>query len=480
MNSTMLWVLFPLAVGIGLVFLRREGLVPLLVAALVSLFLAGATWFLPIDEAMQLGPFSVEILPTFILAGRSFTLTADHAPLLGLVYLMQTLWILGSYLAKPSRLFVPLSLVSVSLLVAALAVQPFLYAALLIAMAAILQIPVLLPGQVQPGSGIRRFLEVQVMAVPLILFAGWVLSGVEANPGNSELILRAGLLLVVGFALLLALFPFHSWMPMLAAETHPYSFAFLIVILTSFELVFGMGFFDRYAWLRETDFVRPLLLILGGLMVALAGLWAARETNPRRTLAYGAMLSVGFGVQSLGLAGGAGTQILFALLLPQAFTLWVWAAALGRLTQFGSTNSLEDIRSLLAGHPLTTAVLLASMFSLSGLPLLASFSGRLAVLDSAATYSPWSAALALLGSLGLLGAAVRTLAATLPGEARPAWRWVEEAETPATRLGGGFGDIFTWIFAAISLGGMLGFGLLPRFFLVAVPKLAAIFGQLFP
>ena len=365
---------------------------------------------------------------------------------------------------------------------AALAVQPFLYGALLIVMAALLLIPLLAPPGQQFGRGVQRFLKVQILAVPFLLFAGWILSGVEANPGNQTLILRAAGLLALGFALLLAIFPFHSWVPMLSGESHPYVFGFMVFFLPSLSLVFALGFFDRYAWLRESTFAHPVLLSAGGLMVALGGLWAAREKTPRRLLGFCAMLCTGFALQAVGLSTGTGPQVFFALLLPQAFAIWIWATGLGILeSEAGPFENLTGLRGSLSTHPLVIATILVAVFSLAGLPVLASFPGRIAALDNIATFSPWAAALSLIGSIGLLTAGGQLLVGLLPLSDASPRGWVEEAASAEEpNKSSDLNNPYVWVFVAMASVGFLGFGLLPSVFLSAVPHLAAMFSQLAP
>jgi NADH-quinone oxidoreductase subunit N len=478
MSSALLWILLPAALGIALLFYRRDDALPKLIGVGFALFLSWAAWQLPVDVLLQLGPLTIEIAPSLVLFGRNFTLTGAEAPLLGFFYLMLALWILGAHLARPGRLFVPIALISVALLVAALAVEPFLYAAVLIAIAALLLVLLLVPPGSQAGPGVMRFLEFQIFAVPFILFTGWILTGVEASPGNLDLVLRAGLLLAMGFVFLLSLFPFHSWMPMLAKEAHPYAFGFLVFYLPATALIFGLGFFDRYSWLRESDFAYPILAIAGSIAVLASGLWAARESNLARVFAFAAMLTVGFSLQAIGSAQGA--EVFFATLLPAAFAFWAWALALSALHPLPSLT-LEDLHTLAPAHPLALAAVLLSLFTLAGFPPLGAFPGRIALLDGVAATSPWAAIASLVGSFGLLAAGLRILQAALPSMDTKSRSWVEEA-TPARKAAPkpDASDPYMWVFIGLVSVALLGFGLLPSIFLGALPKLAAMFSQLLP
>ena len=116
-----------------------------------------------------------------------------------------------------------------------------------------------------------RFLIFQTLAVPFILFSGWLLAGIGANPGNLDLVQQAATLLGLGFAFLLAIFPFYTWIPLLAEEAHPYVVGFLFWMLPTASLFFGLGFLDRYSWLRDASTLPVILKTVGALMVISGG-----------------------------------------------------------------------------------------------------------------------------------------------------------------------------------------------------------------
>jgi len=482
MTSALLWIFLPATLGLALLFFRRAGNFSIAAALGLTVFLTFAAWQLPIDTVLQLGPFSIEISPTLNLFGRAFTLAEADRPLLAFIYLMQSLWVLGAALARPRPLFVPISLLAVGLFVAALSVEPFLYAALIIAVVALIFIPLLVPPGKPAGRGVLRFLIFQLFAVPFILFTGWMLTGVEASPGNFNLVLRAGVLLALGFTFLMALFPFHSWVPMMAEETHPYFFGFLIFFLPTIAALFLLSFLDRYAWLRDSDFVYQLLLLAGTLAVLFGGLSAAGQRNLGRIYAYAAMAGVGTNLQALGLGGIDGIQVFFALLLPQALAMWLLVVP---LAVFWGENKqslrLKPVQQSMMSHPLFSAVMLVAIFSLAGLPSLASFPAHLSLWRGIAAFSPWALLASLLGALGLISVGLRLLFTWLAAyEVKSKGSAQEDEAGKINKASLDLTNLYSWAFCILGIGGLLGYGLLPRLFLSAVPALSARFPQLFP
>lgn len=127
----------------------------------------------------------------------------------------------GTQASGTANRFVSIGLMIISLLTASIAVEPFLFAALLLEIAAMLVIPLLVPIYQKPGRGVVRFLIYQTIAMPFILFSGWMLAGVEASPGDLGTTTQAGTMLGLGFAFLLAVFPLYNWIPMLMEEAAP-------------------------------------------------------------------------------------------------------------------------------------------------------------------------------------------------------------------------------------------------------------------
>lgn len=481
MSSTLLWVLVPLAVALSLLFYRRADNLRLYLALTVSLFLTWVAWQIPIDTVLQLGPISIEIFPNLILLGRNFTLANADRPLLTFIYFAETLWLLGALLARPRLLFAPLSLAAVALFVAALSVEPFLYAALIIAAVVLLLIPLLVPPGRVAGRGLQRFLKFQFFAVPCILFTGWLLTGVEASPGNLDLVLRAGLLLALGFSFLLGLFPFHSWIPMLAEEINPYIFGFLIFFLPSIAAIFSLGFFDRYIWLRENDLVYLLISQAGTLGVLLGGLWAARERHLGRIFAFAAMVGIGSLLQAIGLRAAQGVQTFFALLVGSIWALWLCALALGLFWREGQSLRLDKLQKTFRTHPLLTIGLLAGLFSVIGLPFVGPFVAHLAVWKGLAYFSPLTLIVSLIGSLGLLSAALRVLRTWFAEQPS-----AQEAELPKDILGRpiqpvhDFASPYTWVLVSLSTLALLIIGLIPQVLQSTLIGLAGRFPQLYP
>jgi hypothetical protein len=215
------WILIPGIVTVIIFLLRRFYRTTVLVGILVAGLLAVIAWITPIGENITLGPWAFKLDETLSVLGRRFLLVDGDRPMLGMVFLMAAFWFGAAYVTRAGRMFVPLGLAMVALLIAALAVEPFLYAAMLIEMAVLVSVPILLVPGNKIERGIIRFITLQTIGMPFILFTDWMLTGVETSPGDLVLVTRAAGMLGIGFLFLMAIVPFHTWIPMLAKNSHP-------------------------------------------------------------------------------------------------------------------------------------------------------------------------------------------------------------------------------------------------------------------
>lgn len=440
MSAPLIWIFIPFGVGFLTLFFLRARFPPLIGGA-ASTILALVALIFPIDTALLLGSISIKISPAIQFFGRSFALNTADGPLIAIIYGLAALWFFGTEASGSANRFVSLGLMIIALLTASIAVEPFLFAALLLDMAAMLVIPLLVPVYQKPGRGVIRFLIYQTFAMPFILFSGWMLAGVEASPGAIGATTQAGTILGLGFAFLVGVFPLYNWIPMLMEEVSPYVTGFLLWTLPTFTIIFALGFLDRYTWLRASPQLSSAIQFAGVFMVASGGLFASQQKHIGRIMGYAAITETGLLILAMGLRSAEVVNTTFLLLIPRGLELAVWALALSIIKRKVYSLRLSKVQGMARKYPVAVGALVLAHLSMTGFPLLAGFPPRLALWQELAGQSLAISFWVFVGLLGLLTAAVRTLAVFVMAEENTAWE-LNESWAQMTMLGLGVIGLF--------------------------------------
>ncbi len=336
---------------------------------------------------MLIGPISLKIGASASLLGRSLVIGASEGPLLALLFGLCSMWFFGAEAAGVARRLVPVGLAITALLVASVAVQPFLYAALLIEVAALAAVPLLAPQGQVPGRSVIKFIVYQTLGMPCILLAGWLLAGVETSPGDLALTVQATVMLSLGFAFLLAVFPLHDWIPGLMAEGHPYLTGFLLWLMPSIIIVFSLSFLDGYSWLRGSEQVIVGLRTFGLLMLVTSAVWAALESHLGRMFGYAVIAENGLALLATSLAVANGTDPIFPFFIPRGIAMVVWALGLAIVHRTYGSLGFDQLGRVGRTHPWASAAIVLAALSTAGFPLLAGFPPRIDVWDGLADVS---------------------------------------------------------------------------------------------
>jgi len=440
MNAPTLWIIFPIGLGVLLLFINNQRFLSL-VGGSIAVILAAIAQFVPIEVALRVGSLSLRLDSGITILGRSLVIPPTEGSLLALIYGAAALWFFGAEASRTATRLVPLGFMIIALMVASIAVQPFLYAALFIEMAILLAIPMLTSIYRPPGRGVVRFLIYQTLAMPFILLAGWLLAGVEASPGDLALTAQSAAMLGMGFAFLLAIFPLYSWIPLLIEENSPYLVGFLLWILPTITIIFGAGFLDRYSWLRSSPQLILALRYVGLLMVVTGGAFAAFQRHLGRIMAYGSIAETGFSLLALSVDLRLGIPILFLLIPARALGLAVWSLSLTIIKENVETMRFGEARGILRVTPLAGAGMIVATLSAGAFPLLAGFPSRLALWEGLSRESVGAALWMAVGIAGLLTSAFRSLAVISMADEYTAWT-PRESFTQMTMLGLGMIGLF--------------------------------------
>jgi len=369
----------PLAMAPIVYFLRRWPTAASLSASVTALVTAGLCLRLPLDD------------PAYVL-GRELAL--DHPSRMVVVFILVMAAILflcawftsrsPSLRQAPDTAFVPFGLAILGLLSGAATMRLFLFAALLLEIAAIVAVfaiqgdqpsPERVEGQGSSRAGLR-YLVMTALALPCFLIAAWLFELHARNPHNVALAEPAVTLLALGFAILLGAVPFQVWLPAMAVEAPPMVTAFLLGTVNPVLLLLLTSLFQRHPWLIADNQAFQLLTV-GGLLTALVGgLLALGQQDFGRLLAYAALSDLGCLLLGLGTASIEGLTATALQLVNRSLALVLASMGLAILRRYASSDAFADLGNVAQRMPLVSAGLLAGLLSLAGFPLTGGFASR--------------------------------------------------------------------------------------------------------
>lgn len=189
-----------------------------------------------------------------------------------------------------------------------------------------------------------------------------------------------GVLIAIGVFFKIAAVPFHSWAPDVYAGAPTPTVAFF----SAAPKAAALGLLLRLTMTTFADLpLEPILWGVAWLSMLVGNLWALRQHDLKRLLAYSGIAHVGYALVAL-TAGGSGAvgAVGFYLLGYAGMSVGGFAVicALGRS---GATVTLERLAGLGKRRPVTAAVLSLFMFALAGIPPTVGFAGKFVLFSEA-------------------------------------------------------------------------------------------------
>jgi formate hydrogenlyase subunit 3/multisubunit Na+/H+ antiporter MnhD subunit len=397
-----------LAAALLTYLMRRWEAAAALLSALATAGLALLCARLPLDRSAFVLGQEVAFGRPVVIAGRTLILDPAGQSWLALLFALATLSILLAWRLKQGHLFPATTLIILSLYVLVALVQTFSVAVLVLAMSATAGVFLVQgdrPGSVQGG---QRYLLVNLLAVPALLSAAWLVGQAALTPENAAMARMALLPAALGFGLLLAAFPFGTWMPALAADAPPIASAFLFSGGQAMALFLALIFLRQVASYLHDAALLEIIQFAGLITVAAGGLMAAVQRDLGRLFGYAALSDAGYLLLALG-AGGSQSITLAALhLANRSLPILLMAASVALLRQEAGSDRFSGLRGAARRWPIASVGLLVGGLALAGWPMTAGFAAHWGA-GRAVAGAHWSWTLLLLASsagiaIGLLRA----------------------------------------------------------------------------
>jgi len=201
---------------------------------------------------------------------------------------------------------------------------------------------------------------------------------------NSPLQILAFVFLFTAFAFKLSIVPFHLW----TADVYEGS----PVAVTSFLSVISKGsiafillttLYKVFAPMHEIWYNMVMLLSIVTMIVG--NLFALRQQNIKRFLAFSSIAQVGFILVGLSSNSAKGTASVVYFVLIYLFSNLAAFGVAGAISQQTGKERIDDFKGLYQTNPFLSWILALALFSLAGIPPTAGFFGKLFLITAGAS-----------------------------------------------------------------------------------------------
>lgn len=416
-----------------LVYLLRKLKIGAVLALLTALFLAWLAVQIPTGVVLNLLGRTIELdILSQVMLFLLFVATAALFILLIFLTLTHpTEQRAKTYLqlaGQQGRVFYPAALVVLGLFVAASLSRHLGITAILIELAAILTVFVIQTERLESTRASLRFLILVSLAMPLFLLAArdiddLQLAGIVATPLEIE---QIALFIGLGFAIWLAIIPFHSWMTSTAAEAVPATAAFVLITFPIVAISTFMHLLIDLPWLLDSAYLVNAIIIAGVVTAFVGGGLASIQRGFSELLGYSALFNMGCIVTVLGIGGRAATITILVSLMVRTLALILIAASLSILNMRRNSAGFSWVRGAAYTMPVATIGLIVGGLTLAGAPFTAGFPPYWQLIRSLAEIDGRGAVLLLLGALGVTAGYLRGLRALLTPKDQPASLRIQE------------------------------------------------------
>ena len=209
----------------------------------------------------------------------------------------------------------------------------------------------------------------------------------EAMPAllnTSPLQVMAFIFLVAAFAFKLSIVPFHLWTADVYEGSPFATTAFLSVISKgAFAFVFITALYKAFQPLHAVWY--NLIMLLSIATMIIGNLFALRQQNIKRFLAFSSIAQVGFILVGFSSNSAEGTASVVYFILIYIFSNLAAFGVAGAIASHTNKESISDYKSLYQTNKLLSWIIALALFSLAGIPPTAGFFGKLFLIKAGAS-----------------------------------------------------------------------------------------------
>jgi len=245
----------------------------------------------------------------------------------------------------------------------------------------------------RPGStqAAMHLLTTVVLAIPLFLLAAFLLHRYDIQPDVRSLLRMSTAMLALGFGLVFALFPFHSWLPTVSETTPPTVTAFIVSSVPLVFFVLLVNWLARFPVLAEGATLSHLLMGWGMVAAVMGGVLAYAQDHLGRWWVHVALADLGHLLIGLGLGSSLSLQGTLYALVSRSLALLMVGQSLAVIHHRATSLSPAALKGIASRTPVSLLGMSLGSLALLGMPASSGFYGHWLIYRSlvANGRTPW-------------------------------------------------------------------------------------------
>lgn len=244
----------------------------------------------------------------------------------------------------------------------------------------------------QSSEAAMKLIISSAFSSALLLFGISLLYGTSGTLAFSELTIHLNgaplqifsfILLLSGFFFKISAVPFHLWTADVYEGAPVAVTAYLSVVSKAAVLfVFVSVLYTTFKPLANIWY--PVLCILSLLTIIVGNLFALRQNNFKRFLAFSSIAQVGFILIGISGSSQAGTASVTYFILIYVFSNLAAFGVVSLVSALTGKENISDFKAFYTTNPLLSWILTIALFSLAGVPPTAGFFGKFFLLIAGA------------------------------------------------------------------------------------------------
>lgn len=231
----------------------------------------------------------------------------------------------------------------------------------------------------------------------------WTVMYDNAGSLNSPILRIAFIFILVGFGTKAGLAPMHTWLPDAHSQApSPISAMLSGVLLNSalYPIIRTLAIVNKN--MDSSLFTGRLLIGIGLVSIAVAGIFIITQRDYKRLLAYSSIEHMGIIALAFGIFTPAAVFGALFHMINHSFTKSMLFLTSGNILQKYGTREIGKIRSLIKVLPISGPVFLIGLFAIGGTPPFSIFASEFSILISIFEKNGFAVGMTLLGLLTLV------------------------------------------------------------------------------